>query len=114
MGGTFSPSMFILSRHERLHIFFSLLTSFHHQFPPSNPGNHNVKDGTNATTTTITIPTIKYGARSFSVSSIRILAIRQDTNKDVPTGGVNKPIASVHNIIMEKCKIGRASCRERE
>src|SRR5690625_7230107 len=57
----------------------------------------------NAITITIAIPTVKYGSKSLIVSSIRTFPIRHDTNSDVPTGGVNKPIASVHNIMIEKC-----------
>src|SRR5699024_9366488 len=41
--------------------------------------------------------------KSFNVSTIRTLAIQHKTNNEVPTGGVNKPIANVHNIMIEKC-----------
>src|SRR5699024_2683197 len=29
--------------------------------------------------------------------------MRHETNNEVPYGGVNKPIANVHNIMIEKC-----------
>ena len=59
-----------------------------------------VSGGIKATATTIKTPAIKKGIKSLTTDSIEHLAMVQEMNRVVPTGGVNRPRAYAHRQIM--------------